>query len=99
MADKDTRFIVVAFYEGIGHTMQGNDELAVFFHSYAKTYKKAGNAINKARQIYWRFHCLDSVYVFKVKLGERLSCDQYKAWKLDDSRWVWDSRNEEALNK
>ena len=81
----NTRYIVVLFYEGIGRTLQTDNNFRVFFERYAKVYKNLGSAINKANKTSNQYIC-DKVCVFKVTLDERLSCDQYKKWCEDEER-------------
>lgn len=77
-------YIIVVFYEGIGYTLQGRDEIHIFFHKGVKYYKNLKCAINKAQMLSTRY-LNEGVYVFKIAEGERISCDQYKNWKSDDS--------------
>ena len=90
MVESDVRYIIVAFYKGIGYTLQEDNKIAVFFSHYAKSYKKLGNAINAARKVSNKWFN-ETTCVFKTKLGERLSCDQYDKWYEDKERLMWDA--------
>ena len=90
MAESDVRYIVVAFYQGIGYTLQEDDKIHIFFHHYPKSYKKLGNAINAAKKVN-REYFNETTCVFKTKLEERLSCDQYDQWYKDKERVMWDA--------
>jgi hypothetical protein len=85
----NTRYIVVAFWEGVGYTYQMDNKLHFFFHHPAIVYKKLGHAINRANNLS-NTYLNDKVCVFKVELDERLSCDQYKKWCNDKSRMVYE---------
>lgn len=88
--DNNTRYIVVAFYDGIGYTYQTDYKLHVFFCNHsAISYKRLGCAITAAESLYWKYACISMVCVFKVELGERLSCDQYKDWSKDENRTAY----------
>jgi hypothetical protein len=79
------RYIVVLFYQGIGYTLQTDGKARVFFERNPKDFKTIGRAIkaaNKAGREYYN----DSVYIFKTKTDERLSCDVYKKWSNDEGR-------------
>jgi len=86
----DVRYIVVVFYQGIGYTLQTDDKPHIFFHHPALVYKKLGHAKNKADKLAAAY-LHDKVCVFKVKLDENLSCDQYKEWCEDDDRLQYES--------
>jgi len=86
----DTRYIVVVFYKGIGHTLQTDNEPRVFFSKYARLYKNLGSAIKRANELFYQY-ANEKVCVFKVSLDERLSCDQYNDWCKDENRLIWDS--------
>lgn len=92
MANKitDIRYIVVVFIDGVGCTLQGQNYLAWFFRYYPKSYKYFESARKKANRLLYQYHC-DKVCVFKTKLEERLSCDQYEKWCEDENRNMWDS--------
>ena len=90
MATSDTRFIVVVFIDGVGYTLQEGNVLAWFFRHYPKSYKYFESARKKANKLLYQYRC-DKVCVFKVELGERLSCDQYRDWCKNDDRNMWDS--------
>ena len=86
---KEIRYIVVGFYEGVGYTYQEDDKIHIFFHHNAVCYKKLGHAKNRALDVAKRW-VTSKVCVFKVELGERLSCDQYNDWKYDSERNVFE---------
>ena len=90
MVEKDVRYIVVVFgqSDGIGYTYQTDDKVHIFFHHAAVAYKKLGHAINKANKLAYTY-INEKVCVFKVELGERLSCDQYDNWCKDEDRLVY----------
>lgn len=87
-----TRYIVVAFNDGIGHTLQTNGKLHIFFSKPPLVYKLLKCAVNKAFKISNEYR-VDKVCVFKCCLNERLSCDQYKEWLKDDNRLVYSIEN------
>lgn len=87
--DSNVRYIVVLFNDGIGCTYQTDGKLHIFFHRTAVAYKKLAYAEKKAEKL-GREYPNHNVCVFKVELGERLSCDQYKNWRKDDSRLMFD---------
>ena len=69
-----------------------------FFSHYPKYYKHFESARNKANKLLNQYRCLpfckcDKVCVFKIELGERISCDQYEKWYKDNERNIWDSSN------
>jgi hypothetical protein len=86
----NTRYIVVLFYQGIGHTLQTDDKPRIFFSKDAKVYKNLGSAIKRANKLFYQY-CNDNICVFKVVLDERLSCDQYMGWYKDENRLMWNS--------
>ena len=90
MKESNIRYIVVVFYQGIGYTLQTDDKPHIFFHHPAQVYKKLGHAKNKADKM-TAAYIHDKVCVFKVKLDERLSCDQYKNWCEDENRLEYES--------
>ena len=86
----DIRYIVVGFIDGVGCTLQEHNYLAWFFRHYPKSYTYFESARKKANKLLYQYKC-SKVCVFKVKLDERLSCDQYEKWCKDKDRNIWDS--------
>ena len=86
----NNRYIVVVFIDGVGCTLQEGNILAWFFRHYPKSYIYFESARKKANKLLYQYRC-DKVCVFKVKLEERLSCDQYEKWCEDENRVMWDS--------
>lgn len=83
-------YIIVVFLDGIGCTLQTDNKAHVFFSRNAKTYKRLGCAIKRACKLSSKY-LNDTVCVFKVSEGERLSSDQYKEWKKDKERLMWNA--------
>lgn len=90
-----TRYIIVLFLEGIGCTLQNNDELHQFFFREVKEYKNIASAITKANRVSKKYFN-DKVCVFKTNSGERLSSDQYREWYKDKDRLIYST---EVLKK
>jgi hypothetical protein len=90
MKESNIRYIVVVFYQGVGYTLQTDDKPHIFFHHPALVYKKLGHAKNKADKM-TAAYLHDKVCVFKVKLDENLSCDQYNNWCEDEDRLEYES--------
>lgn len=88
-----TRYIVVAFSDGIGHTLLTNNKFKVFFDRHALVYKLLKCAVNKAFKMSNEYR-VDKVCVFKVRLGEELNCCQYKDWLKDDNRLMYSIEND-----
>ena len=86
--DSNVRYIIVLFWDGVGYTYQTDDKVHIFFHHPAVAYKKLAYAKKRAEEVGRRWLNTDTC-VFKVKLDERLSCDQYKNWCEDDDRLMF----------
>lgn len=86
----DTRYIVVAFNKGIGYTLLTDDKPHVFFDRHAKVYKNLASAVKRASKLSYQY-INDKVCVFKVELGELLSCAEYKGWYKNEERLVFDT--------
>lgn len=91
MDKKNTFYIVVVFYDGLGYTLQEDDRPHLFFHYNAKGYKKLAYAIKRANLLAYTL-VNEKTCVFKVEEGERISCDQYDDWCKDKDRLVYENK-------
>ena len=73
-------YIVVAFWDGIGHILQGNNKLLWYFEYLPKYYAKVGFAITKARQIKAKHPNIQKVVVYRIDVTERFSCSDFCNW-------------------
>jgi hypothetical protein len=91
MDKKNTFYIVVVFYDGLGYTLQEDEKVHLFFHYGIKGYKKLAYAIKKANRLAYTY-VNEKTCIFKVEEDERISCDQYSDWYKDKDRLVYENK-------
>lgn len=74
-----TFFIVVAFHEGIGHTLQNGGVLSWNFQRKIKMYKSLETAKKTAHKVNAKWMC-QSVKVYEIEEGEYISASMFKKW-------------------
>jgi hypothetical protein len=88
------RYIVVAFWDGIGHTLQGENTLLWYFKYDAKCYTKLACAIKKAKRIKAKFSAtIEKVVVYRIDATERFSCSDFSRWDKEDGRIKFEISN------
>ena len=82
-------YIIVGFWDGLGHTLQTNGKMNWFFIHPCKYYERLPFAIRMARKLNTRY-VLDRIVVYKVSLGERFSCSDFKTWDKEKKRIIFE---------
>lgn len=83
-------YIIVVFWDGIGHTLQGKDTLLWYFKYFPKYYVKLDCAIKRAKRLRAKYPSVEKVVVYKIDATERFSCSDFCNW---DDRIAFDTSN------
>ena len=72
-------YIIVAFHEGIAHTLQLGGKIAWNFSRPMKLYKSLDRAKKMAHKVNTEWRC-DKVRVYEIEEGECVSSSKYREW-------------------
>jgi hypothetical protein len=90
-------YIVVGFWDGLGHTLQTNGKMNWFFTHHPKYYSKLPFAVKMARKLNARY-ILNRIVVYKVDIEERFSCSDFSRWDKEDGRIEFEISNVKNVN-
>lgn len=78
-------YIIVWFWEGIGHTLQSDGKMRWCFTHRMKTYKYQKTAENIAKKMFHRFK-VERIVVYKIDMNEYVSCSCFSEWDKTDKK-------------